>query len=108
MGSYVTASGLTMTLVDRIFTRIGAYDNLLKGKSTFFVEMEESKTFLTEATKNSFAIIDELGRGTSTFDGEIFFILGIAIAYAVLKYICENIKCFTMFTTHYQSLIYDF
>ena len=69
MGCFVPAERCLLTPVDRIFTRIGASDNILEGKSTFFVEMEETKAILEKATENSLAILDELGRGTSTFDG---------------------------------------
>ena len=92
------AESFHLSLVDRIFTRIGASDSIFTKKSTFFLEMEETKVFLTDATKNSFLIIDELGRGTSTTDG-------IAIAYAVLKYIRDNQLGFTLFTTHYHNII---
>ena len=90
-----------MTIVDRVFTRIGASDRILENKSTFFVELEETKTITEQATKNSLVIMDELGRGTSTFDG-------YSIAHAVLSYIAEKIQCRTLFTTHYHMLIEDF
>ena len=73
-----------MSIVDRIFTRIGAADKLLEGKSTFFVEMEETSNAVKQGSFNSLVIMDELGRGTSTFDG-------VSIAYSVLKYIVENV-----------------
>ena len=69
IGCYVPAERCLLTPVDRIFTRIGAFDNILEGKSTFYVEMEETKAILEKATDNSLVILDELGRGTSTFDG---------------------------------------
>ena len=80
MGSFVPAESCRMSIVDRIFTRIGASDNLLQDKSTFFIEMEETTNITKLATKHSLAILDELGRGTSTFDG-------VAIAYAVMKHL---------------------
>ena len=86
-----------MTPVDKIFTRLGAEDRILQGKSTFWVEMEETKTVLDEATDRSLVIIDELGRGTSTFDGQ-------AIAEAVLKYLVKRIRCRALFSTHYHVL----
>ena len=78
------AQSCEMTLVDRIFTRIGASDRILEGKSTFFVEMEETKNILANATHRSLAIVDELGRGTSTFDG-------YSIAKAVMHYLVSKI-----------------
>ena len=98
MGSFVPARKFQLTAVDRIFTRLGASDRLLEGKSTFFIEMEETYNIVTQATKRSLLIIDELGRGTSTYDG-------LAIAYATLKYIAEEVKCLTLFATHYHPLI---
>ena len=89
------------TPVDRIFTRLGAEDRLLEGKSTFFVEMEECLSVIKFGTFKSLAILDELGRGTSTFDG-------YAIAHAVLEYLVSKIKCRSMFATHYHMLIDDF
>jgi DNA mismatch repair protein MSH6 len=80
----VPASKCLLTPVDRIFTRLGASDRILEGKSTFFVEMEETNNILKCATFKSLAIVDELGRGTSTFDG-------FSIACAVLRYLVENI-----------------
>ena len=80
IGCYVPAMALTLTPVDRIFTRIGASDRILEGKSTFYVEMEETMNIIRFATNRSLAIVDELGRGTSTFDG-------YSIAHAVLKYL---------------------
>jgi DNA mismatch repair protein MSH6 len=79
LGCYVPAERCRMTLVDRIFSRIGASDRILENKSTFFVELEETKAIVEQSTKNSLVIMDELGRGTSTFDG-------YAIAHSVLKY----------------------
>ena len=90
-----------MTPVDRIFTRIGASDRILEGKSTFYVEMEETKNILELSTERSLAIIDELGRGTSTFDG-------YSIANAVLRYMISNVRCRTLFATHYHLLLEDF
>ena len=90
-----------MTVVDRVFTRLGASDRILEGKSTFFIEMEETVNILTQASKNSLVIVDELGRGTSTFDG-------YSIANAVLKYLVKRVKCLTLFSTHYHMLLNDF
>jgi len=90
-----------MTLVDRIFTRIGASDRILEGKSTFYVEMEETNSILKCATPSSLAIVDELGRGTSTFDG-------LSIAHAVLNYICKQTRCMSLFSTHYHMLLDQF
>ena len=90
-----------MTPIDRIFTRIGASDRILEGKSTFFVEMEETSNIIKQATGHSLVILDELGRGTSTFDG-------YSIAHAVLKYLIKQIKCLTLFSTHYHMLLDDF
>ncbi len=92
---------MTLTPVDRIFTRIGASDRILEGKSTFYVEMEETKSILMSATFKSLAIVDELGRGTSTFDG-------YSIAHSVLKYMVEKVCCRTLFSTHYHMLLDDF
>jgi DNA mismatch repair protein MSH6 len=78
IGCYVPAESMTLTPVDRVFTRIGASDRILEGKSTFYVEMEETKNIIQFATPRSLAIVDELGRGTSTFDG-------YSIAHAELK-----------------------
>ena len=92
---------MALTPVDRIFTRIGASDRILEGKSTFYIEMEETKNILSQSTSRSLAIIDELGRGTSTFDG-------YSIANAVLNNITRGIKCRTLFATHYHMLLDDF
>ena len=97
MGCFVPAEKCVLTPADKIFTRIGAFDNILEGKSTFFVEMEETKAILEKATENSIAILDELGRGTSTFDGQ-------AIADSVLSYIIHKIRCRSLFSTHYHTL----
>lgn len=101
IGCYVPAEELEMTPVDRIFTRLGASDRILEGKSTFYVEMEETKNILQFSTKRSLAIIDELGRGTSTFDG-------YSLANSVLKYLVYQVRCRTLFATHYHMLLDDF
>ena len=98
LGSCVPADSYIATLFDRLFTRIGAHDNLLQKKSTFFLEMEETNTILQRATKKSLVVIDELGRGTSTFDG-------LALAKAVLNYLALHNKGLVMFTTHYRWLV---
>ena len=98
IGCFVPAKKCVMSLVDRIFTRIGAIDKLLEGKSTFFIEMEETKNILENATKNSLIIMDELGRGTSTKDGQI-------IAKTVLYQIENKSKARCLFTTHYHDII---
>jgi DNA mismatch repair protein MutS len=83
--------------MDRIFTRIGSGDNLAAGKSTFFIEMEEVALICDLATKNSLVILDEVGRGTSTFDG-------MAIAQAILEYLLDIVKSKALFATHYHEL----
>lgn len=98
IGCFVPAKKCVMTIVDRIFTRIGANDKLLEGKSTFFIEMEETKTILESATKNSLIIMDELGRGTSTKDGQI-------IAKTILYQIENKLNSRCLFTTHYHDII---
>jgi len=101
VGSYVPARYFRLNAIDRIFTRIGASDRILEGKSTFFIEMEETHSIVTEATRNSLLILDELGRGTSTYDG-------VSIAYGTLKYVAEKVGCITLFATHYHLLLEEF
>ena len=96
-GSYVPASYARIGVIDRIFCRVGASDNLAKGESTFLVEMSETANILHCATRKSLVIMDEVGRGTSTEDG-------LAIARAVSEYLLDNIKCRTFFATHYHEL----
>lgn len=98
MGSFVPAEAAAWGIVDRIFTRVGASDNLAAGQSTFFVEMTETASILHQATERSFIILDEIGRGTSTFDG-------ISLAWAITEYLHEDIKAQTLFATHYHELI---
>ena len=97
MGSYVPADYAKISLTDKIFTRIGASDDLLTGQSTFMLEMSEVANILNSATDRSFIILDEIGRGTSTFDG-------ISIASAITEYIHDKIKAKTIFATHYHEL----
>lgn len=97
MGSFVPAESCAMPIFDRIFTRIGASDDLVSGESTFMVEMLEAKNALVNATENSLILFDELGRGTATYDG-------MSLARAILEYISKNIKCKTLFSTHYHEL----
>ncbi|MCW3846150.1 DNA mismatch repair protein MutS [Sphingomonas sp. LB-2] len=96
-GSYVPAARATLGLVDRLFSRVGASDNLARGRSTFMVEMVETATILAQATPRSFVILDEVGRGTSTYDG-------LAIAWAVVEAIHEDNRCRCLFATHYHEL----
>ena len=97
LGSFVPAKSAVIGIVDRIFTRIGASDDLAGGQSTFMVEMNEVANILKNATPKSLVILDEIGRGTSTYDG-------LSIAWAVTEYICENIGAKTLFATHYHEL----
>ncbi|MBN1962407.1 MAG: DNA mismatch repair protein MutS [Deltaproteobacteria bacterium] len=97
MGSFVPAKQAVIGICDRIFTRVGAADHLGRGHSTFMVEMIEAATILRQATAKSFVLIDEIGRGTSTYDG-------VSIAWAVAEYLHDTIGCRTMFATHYHEL----
>ena len=97
IGSFVPAKSAEIPIVDRIFTRIGANDNIIYNQSTFMVEMTEVATILLHATKRSLLILDEVGRGTSTFDG-------LGIAWAVVEYLAENVRAKTLFATHYHEL----
>ncbi len=97
MGCFVPASEARLGVVDRIFTRIGAYDDLVAGQSTFMVEMNETANILNNATSRSLILLDEVGRGTSTYDG-------VSIAWAVVEYIYNHVKAKTMFATHYHVL----
>lgn len=97
IGSFVPAEAADIALLDRVFTRVGAGDNLAEGKSTFLVEMEETAAICNEATKSSLVILDEVGRGTSTYDG-------LAIAHAVVEYLYTYVKARCLFATHYHEL----
>lgn len=97
MGSFVPAEAARIGVVDRIFSRVGASDDLSRGQSTFMVEMMETATILHQATDRSFVILDEVGRGTATYDG-------MAIAWAVLEYLHNIKKCRTLFATHFHEL----
>lgn len=97
IGSFVPADNAEIGLVDRVFTRVGALDNLAQGQSTFLVEMVETSNILHNASERSLILLDEVGRGTSTFDG-------LSIAWAVVEYINENVMARTIFATHYHEL----
>lgn len=99
IGSFVPAKMARVGIVDRIFTRVGASDNLASGESTFLVEMNETANILNNATPRSLILLDEIGRGTSTFDG-------LSIAWAVAEYIYREprLRCKTLFATHYHEL----
>ena len=97
MGSFVPAKSCIIPIFDKVFTRIGASDDLVSGDSTFMVEMKEANIALLNATKNSLIIFDELGRGTATYDG-------LSIAQSIIEYIHDNIECKTLFSTHYHEL----
>jgi len=97
IGSYVPAQSASIGPIDRIFTRIGASDDLANGRSTFMVEMTESAAILNGATEHSLVLMDEVGRGTSTFDG-------LALAWAIARHLIESSRSFTLFATHYFEL----
>jgi DNA mismatch repair protein MutS len=96
-GSFVPARAATIGLADRLFTRVGASDDLARGQSTFMVEMSETAAILHNATRRSLVLLDEIGRGTSTYDG-------VAIAWSVAEFLHEQIGCKTIFATHYHEL----
>ena len=97
MGSFVPARSAHIGIVDRLFSRVGAADDLARGRSTFMVEMVETAAILNQATPRSLVILDEIGRGTATFDG-------LSIAWAVVEYLHEVSKCRALFATHYHEL----
>jgi len=97
MGSFVPAESASLPVIDRVFTRIGASDNLARGRSTFMVEMTETAVILNTATPRSFIVLDEIGRGTSTYDG-------LALAWAVVEHVHDRTRAKTLFATHYHEL----
>lgn len=97
MGSYVPARSASVGVVDRVLSRVGASDNLARGESTFMVEMRETASILQNATQRSLVILDEIGRGTSTFDG-------LSIAWAVAEHLAQVVRCRTLFATHYHEM----
>jgi len=98
LGSFVPAEAAELGVVDRLFTRVGASDDLARGQSTFMVEMSETSAILHDATARSLVLLDEIGRGTSTYDG-------VAIAWAVTEHLHDTVGCKTMFATHYHELM---
>ncbi|KAK8914031.1 DNA mismatch repair protein MSH7 [Platanthera zijinensis] len=101
LGCYVPCEKIMLSPVDVIFTRLGATDRIMSGESTFFVECSETASVLRNTTQNSLVLLDELGRGTSTFDG-------YAIAYAAFRHLVENVRCRLLFATHYHPLTKEF
>ena len=97
IGSFIPADAALLPIVDRVYTRIGASDNLARGRSTFMVEMTEAAAILNTATANSFIVLDEIGRGTSTYDG-------LALAWAMIEFVQQHIQAKTLFATHYHEL----
>jgi DNA mismatch repair protein MutS len=97
IGSFVPAQRAVVGVVDRLFTRVGASDNLVRGQSTFMVEMAETSAILHTATRRSLVLLDEIGRGTSTYDG-------VSIAWAVSEHLHDVVQCKTIFATHYHEL----
>jgi len=98
IGSFVPAKAATIGVCDRVFTRVGAADDLSRGDSTFMVEMRETAAILSRATRRSLVVLDEVGRGTSTFDG-------VSIAWAVAEFLHDAIGARTLFATHYHELV---
>ena len=98
MGSFVPAKSATIGLVDAVLTRVGSADDLAGGRSTFMVEMEETAEILKKATEHSLLVLDEIGRGTSTFDG-------LAIAWAVAEFIAKKVRARTLLATHYHEMV---
>lgn len=101
LGCYVPAESVRLSPIDRIFTRVGANDRIMQGQSTFLVELEETANILRHATSRSLVILDELGRGTSTFDGT-------AIAFSVIRFLSQQVDCLTLFSTHYHMLMEEY
>ena len=95
------ASACRLSPTDRIFTRLGASDRIMAGESTFFVELSETSAILAHASQHSLVLLDELGRGTATYDGT-------AIACAVVAALAHDVNCRTLFSTHYHSLVQEF
>ncbi len=97
IGSFVPAKSAKLPIFDALYVRLGARDELFKGKSTLYVELEETSMILNNATSKSLVLLDELGRGTSTHDGT-------AVAQAALKHLVDRMQCLTIFVTHYKSI----